>query len=206
MYKMSSHLELRNANKKKKPTFTQQDNHKKPKLADKWRRPKGSDSKMRVGLRGYKRSPEIGWGSPKDVRGLSRDGYTQNIINTANEIEGLDPKVDGAIIASNVGKKKKIELVKILVEKKINILNLKNPQDYLKSVEKDLSDKKAVKDKKEKEKSDKQKAKEKKAKEKEAEDKKAEKESLADKVSAEEKAEDHKKEETKKKEDIITKG
>ena len=45
-------LELRKDIKKKKPTFLRQDGHKKKRLGNKWRRPTGTDNKVRLGLRG----------------------------------------------------------------------------------------------------------------------------------------------------------
>ena len=62
--KIKELLDKRKALKKKKPVFTRQDAHKKKKVGWKWRKPKGSDSKMRVGKKGYKRSVRPGWGSP----------------------------------------------------------------------------------------------------------------------------------------------
>lgn len=203
---MKSQLELRKEIKNRKPTFSKQDSHKKARLSKSWRRPKGIQSKMRLGIKGYARCPEIGWGSPKSVKGLSPEGLVEVKVESMKDIEGIDAKTQGAVIGGTVGKLKKIQLVKALSEKKITILNVKNPADFLKSVEEEAKEKKASKAAKEKAKEAKQKDKEKKAKEKEAEDKKAESkdgEDLADKV---EKAEVKKKQEKAEKDKVITKG
>lgn len=189
---MKDLLKIRNEKKSKKPIFTRQDNHKKPKLGNVWRRPKGLQSKMRLKKRGYKRSPEIGWGSPNLVKHLSKNGYKQNMIKTAKDIIALNPKTDGAIIGSTVGTKKRIELIKSLNEKKITILNIKDSAAYIAKVEKLSLDKKAEKLKLEKEK-------EKKGKEKVAKPK-AEAEDLADLAD-----EDKKKKEKAEKDKVLTK-
>ena len=69
-----NHLALRAQMKGKKPEFIRQDAHKKPGLGWKWRRPKGITSKMRLHLKGYRRIVKKGYRSPKDVRGLTKDG------------------------------------------------------------------------------------------------------------------------------------
>ena len=80
------YLSLRKVIKKKKPKYSRQDSHKKAKLGDKWRKPKGIQSKMRLHKRGYKRSPEVGFGSPKSVRGLSPEGFEIIHVNSLSDI------------------------------------------------------------------------------------------------------------------------
>ncbi|MFP4423708.1 MAG: 50S ribosomal protein L32e [Candidatus Woesearchaeota archaeon] len=190
-------LELRKQIKLKKPEFTRQDNHKKPKLGDKWRKPKGLQSKMRLHKRGYKRSPECGWGSPRDCKGLSPEGYKQVIISSLADIESLK-EGDGAIISAKVGTRKKIELVKKIQEKKFPILNLKDPKAFLDSVDKEMKKKQQEKKAKEKRRKEAEKKAEEKA-EKKAEEKEEEKEDLADKLD------EHKKKEKEEKDKVITK-
>ena len=63
-----------------------------------------------IGKKGYKRSPEVGWGSPSQVKGLSKDGKVLRDIATPAEVETLDAKKDIAVISGSVGKRKKIEI------------------------------------------------------------------------------------------------
>ncbi|MGM5488231.1 MAG: eL32 family ribosomal protein [Nanobdellota archaeon] len=191
-------LELRKQIKSKKPVFTRQDNHKKPKLGDKWRKPKGLQSKMRLHRRGYKRSPEAGWGSPRDCKGLSPEGYRQVRVTSAADIDTLT-EGDGAIISATVGTRKKVELVKTLHEKKIPILNIN--ESFLESVEKRMKDKHKAKKKQEEKKAKKieEQAKAEEKQEEEKEEKQEETEDLADKL------EDHKKQEKQEKDKVITK-
>ena len=53
--------------KKKKPKFIRQDAHKKGRLAKKWRKPKGLQSKMRLCKKGYRKRISKGYKSPKEV-------------------------------------------------------------------------------------------------------------------------------------------
>ena len=198
-------LELRKSIKKKKPDFTRQDNHKKPKLGDRWRKPKGLQSKMRLHLRGYKRSPEVGWGSPKEVKGLTSEGLRPVHIMSLKDISSLKKETDAVIIASNIGKRKRLSLVQALLEKKIAIINIKDPSKYIEGIEKDLKQKKQAKQAKTKEKAEKKKEKEAKEKKaaKEAKEKepKGSQEGLADKIDQD----DRKKQEKQEKDKIITK-
>ena len=60
LLKMNELVTLRNIMKKKKPDFFKQSSHKKKRLAKKWRKPRGSDSKIKVGKKGYPRKIKIG--------------------------------------------------------------------------------------------------------------------------------------------------
>ena len=101
-------LELRKAQKSRKPHFLRQDYHKKKRLALVWRRPKGVDSKLRKHMHGHGFLPAVGYRSPAAVRGMHKSGLIPIIINNVSELSKADPKINGVIIASAVGKKKKI--------------------------------------------------------------------------------------------------
>ncbi|MFH1054383.1 MAG: 50S ribosomal protein L32e [Candidatus Woesearchaeota archaeon] len=195
-------IQLRKRIKDKKPKFTRQDNHKKPKLGDKWRRPKGIDSKMRLRLKGYKKSPSKGYKSPKAVKGLSKEGLKKILVYTIKDIDPINNEEEGIIISKGVGNKKRIEIIKRANEKKINVLNIKKPLEYVKNVEDNLKDKKESKKKEKDKKEEKEKEKEKKAKEKEKKDKAESKDKgtdeLADKIKEEERKRNEKKELDKK--------
>ncbi|MFH0859612.1 MAG: eL32 family ribosomal protein [Candidatus Altiarchaeota archaeon] len=106
---------------KKKPRFLRQEYHKLPRLEDKWRAPKGIDSKQIEGKRGKGKLPSIGYKKPSTVSGLVM-GYRPVLVkNTAN----LSDVSSGAavIISSSVGRKKRNEIIKTANERKIIILN-----------------------------------------------------------------------------------
>jgi len=186
---MKELLKLRREIKKRKPSFIRQDAHKKPKLKEKWRKPKGTDSKMRLNLKGYRKSPSKGWRSPKQVRNLDPSGLKPIRISTEQELAKIDKESQGIIIAKTTGLKKRLAIIKKAIEQKIQILNIKNPEEFAKSKQAEREKKKQERQKKEEQKSKKQKAKEKKSEEK--------KEDLTEKLTEEDKKEEEKKEKEK---------
>jgi large subunit ribosomal protein L32e len=174
-------LQKRRLLKKKKPEFIRQDAHKKKKLCWKWRKPKGSDSKMRVSRKGYKRSVRAGWGSPAVVSGLDRSGLEIVRVMRTADLQGVDPQKDIIVIGSGVGTKKAMEIVEQAISKNIQIQNYKDPQKFLNE----------IKEKFEKKKQEKKKLKEEREKKKEAAKKEAEKKKA--KEEAEKKKEEEKK-------------
>lgn len=116
---------------KKKPNFRRQDAHKKIRLASNWRKPNGSDSKMRVGFRGYLRIVKVGYGSTATTRGLNRNNMRDVIINNVSELGTLDPKKDSVIIASTVGSKKKLTIAEEAQKLKLMISNVKDVSKFI---------------------------------------------------------------------------
>ena len=144
-------LEIRKDLKSKKPNFVRQDAHKKPKLGNKWRKPKGIQSKMRLHRRGYRRSVSKGWKSPKEVRGLDKGGFMPIIVHTITQLNNIDKETQSIIISSNIGQRKKIDLVKEALKLNLIITNF-DASEYLKKVEEELKKKKQVKEEKDKKK------------------------------------------------------
>ena len=133
-------LEIRAISKKKKPHFLKQDAHKIRTLSDNWRKPRGMHSKTRMKLRGYRSCPSVGWSSPKEVRGLTPEGYEVVLVANVGELEN---RKDTITIAGNVGVRKKVEILKKAKEKGIKVLNVKNVDKYIKDVEDMIAKKKA---------------------------------------------------------------
>lgn len=80
-------------------------------LEDAWRYPRGHHNKIKSGEKGLK--PKIGYKKSEKEKALR--------IGSIKEIEEQKPKE--IIIASAVGKKKRMELEKYCKDKKIEILN-----------------------------------------------------------------------------------
>jgi len=127
-------LAYRKHMKARKPDFIRQDEHKRPALGKKWRRPKGIQSKMRKNKRGYRASVTTGYSSPRLVRGLHPSGLRAIVIHTLNELNALDPKTQGAMLG-HVGLKRKMELLRHAREKNIPVLNVKDVAGFIKKVE-----------------------------------------------------------------------
>ncbi|MBC8435273.1 50S ribosomal protein L32e [archaeon] len=119
-------VETKTTTKRKKPKFYRSSWNKMHKLGKKvkakrkWRASKGRDSKVRLRERGYSRRPAIGWGADKTNAGKV-NGYVAVRVETEKDFEKIE-KGQAAIIAS-VGKKKRMELIKIAETKKIVVLN-----------------------------------------------------------------------------------
>ena len=132
---------LRNKLKKRLPSFIRQDAHKRKRLGLKWRRPRGIHSKMREQQKGRRASPRIGFGADREVRGLTREGFVPIVIHTPEQVDLLSQPF---IIAATVGMKKRVVIVKKALEKKLRILNVKDPQTFLTQVEQVLKSRKQV--------------------------------------------------------------
>jgi len=173
----------------KKPKFIRQDAHKKSKLGQKWRRPRGLHSKMRLSKKGYNKSVSIGYGSPKSTRGFDKSGLKLIIIKSLKDIEKIDAKKECIAVAKTTGLRKKVEILKQSVKKGIKVVNIKDVNKFLKDVEEKIK-----KGKEEKENLKKK---------KESKEKEAKKKTIEEKV---EKTDEEKKEEEKKeKNKLLTK-
>ncbi len=203
---MKELLEHRKRVKAKKPDFLRQDAHKLSKLGTGWKKPKGIDSKMRLKLKGYRRSVTKGWKSPSKIRGMTSEGLLPVRISNLDDLKPLDAKKHIIIISSKVGHKKKIDIVKKAKALSFKFHNLADPDGFLKKVEEKIAAKKKEKEAalKEKEKKDLEKKKAAEKKEQEEKKKQEEKkvqEKAAPVESAEKKVEEDK--EKKKEQDKI---
>ena len=186
-------LKSREITKKKKTNFIRQDYKKIIRLEKEWRRPKGIHSKIRLAKGGHIRRIEVGYKSPKLVRGLHRSGLKIRLVNSFKDIKDIDKNKEGIIISRTVGLKKRIELIKKIIENGIIILNTKDPKEYLRKIEDSLRKKKEEREKSKQ-------VKEKKGKEKKVKEKEEKKEELAEKIEKEEKDK-----EKKEKDKLLTK-
>ena len=150
-------LEVRNNMKERKPDFIRQDNPKRMKVNDKWRKPKGIHSKIRHKFKGRRKMPSPGYKSPREVKGLHFSGLKIVNILSINDIIKIRKESEGAVIAKSVGMKKKLEILKKARELNVNILNLnvngqiKKIEDFINSKRKKITTevKKEVKEEKE---------------------------------------------------------
>ena len=181
-------LEVRSLIKSKKPDFIRQKCGTVKRVSGGWRKPKGLHSKMRSCFKGHRRMVSPGWRSPAEARGLHRSGLQPIIVNSEKDMADIKKETQGAIIAKQVGLKKKIILAQKAKKMGIRILNIKDVDGFLKTAEEKIRLRKESKKKGIDEKS---------MKAKEAEKKAKEKTELTEKVSEEEKKEQEKKEKDK---------
>lgn len=98
-----------------------------------WRSPKGRHNKMREKRKNYPAIVSIGYRTNNQDRGKIKGEYPE-IVRNLKDLE----KINGNKIAimGNIGKKKKIEIVKKAKELKVNFINL-NVKKFLKKTEKE---------------------------------------------------------------------
>lgn len=116
-------LELRRKIKRKKPEFLRQNWFRHPRLGKKWRSPRGIQSKLRRHIKGKGFLPKPGYGSPAAVRGLHPSGLKEVLVYNPDELKKIDNKTDCIRIASEVGRKKRREIIEKAEKLKIKVLN-----------------------------------------------------------------------------------
>ncbi len=120
--------------KLKKITFKRYDSHKVKSLKESWRKPKRRSTRARLELKGKIRLVKIGYRSPKELRNKTIDGKEIIYVNSLSQLNLLDPKKH-ALIVAKLGKKKKIALLKKIIETGFEVLNY-DPNEKLKELEK----------------------------------------------------------------------
>jgi large subunit ribosomal protein L32e len=117
-------MAIRKGIKKKTPKFLRQEwFRKKHRLGKKWRKPRGIHSKLREHEVARGALPRPGYGSPSAVRGLNRQGCREVLVKNMKDMERLNHKEEVAIIASGVGRKKRLELLEFAVKNNIKVGN-----------------------------------------------------------------------------------
>ncbi len=112
----------------KKPYFKRQESWRYKRLKTGWRSPRGIDSKMRKKVKGWPKSPGIGYRSPKELKGLHPSGYEEILVHNPGEIDKVDPKRQAVRIAHTVGSRKRVEISHRAEEKGVRILNPKREE------------------------------------------------------------------------------
>jgi large subunit ribosomal protein L32e len=194
-------LEVRKTIKGKKPDFKQQNFGRKKRISDRWKRPRGIQSKMRHKFKGYPIMVSKGWRSPVAVRGLNNKGYETVLVHKASDLDHVE-KHHAIIVAATVGNKKRMEIIEKAEKLNIPIANIK-----VDKFKEKIAKIKAGKDKEKVEKSEKKKKtiedSLKKAEKKEKDKKKSESSTETEEKTEEQKVEEQKAEEKREKDDIL---
>jgi len=116
-------LELRAAKSSSRPRFRRQEWFRYRRLGEKWRAPKGGQSKLRRHF-GYRWNvPSVGYRGPRKVRGLHSSGFQEVLVHTPREVEGVDPERQAVRIGRGVGTRKRELIEKACEERGIRVLN-----------------------------------------------------------------------------------
>ena len=117
-------IEQRQEIAESRPDFIRPESWRYKRLESTWRKPKGVDNHQRKQKsRGRPGLVKVGYGGPKNARGLHPSGYTDNLVHNVSDLEKLDPKTDGVRIGHSVGTKKRKEIIVKAIEKKLKVFN-----------------------------------------------------------------------------------
>ena len=117
-------IEKREEIKGHNPKFLRPESWRLKRLQTTWRKPKGIDHHQRKQKsRGRPGLVKVGYGGPKESRGLHPSGYTDNLVHTITDLEKLNPKTDGIRFAHGVGTRKRKEIIVKAIESKFKIFN-----------------------------------------------------------------------------------
>jgi large subunit ribosomal protein L32e len=106
-----------------KPQFNRQDHHMKKRVDPSWRRPRGTLSKQRRGIKGKGDTVEAGFRSPTAARGLHPSGFEEVYVHNVDDLEGVDGASQAVRIASKVGGRKRERIEEVAEEEDIRVLN-----------------------------------------------------------------------------------
>jgi len=116
-------VKLRKRVKANKPKFQGQEVWRYKRIRDRWRRPRGVDSKMRQNVKGWPKTVNVGYSGPKNAKFLHPSGYKEVLVHNLSEIKELDTETQAIRIAHAVGGKKRMEILNKAKEKGLHILN-----------------------------------------------------------------------------------
>jgi large subunit ribosomal protein L32e len=106
-----------------KPQFNRQDYHKKKRVPTSWRKPRGTLSKQRVGIKGKGDTVQAGFRSPEAVRGLHPSGFEEVRVHNVDDLEDVDGDTQAVRIASKVGGRKRERIEDECEDRNIRVLN-----------------------------------------------------------------------------------
>ena len=129
-------LARRQSEKQANPEFVRPESWRYVRLHTGWRKPKGIDHHQRKQKsRGRPGLVKVGYGGPKDAKGLHPSGFTDNLVHNLNDLEGLDPKKDGIRLGHGVGTRKRKDVVMTAIERKFKVFNARVSSDDKESEE-----------------------------------------------------------------------
>jgi len=105
------------------PAFNRQDHHKKGRVPTSWRRPRGTHSKQRQGIKGKGATVEAGYRTPEVVRGLHPSGFEEVSVHNVDDLDGVDGDTQAVRIASGVGARKREHIEEVAEDEGIRVLN-----------------------------------------------------------------------------------
>ncbi|WGI17218.1 50S ribosomal protein L32e [Methanonatronarchaeum sp. AMET-Sl] len=102
--------------------FRRQESQKRKRVKNKWRRPKGIQSKQRKEIKGKPPLPKVGRKKPEEERGIHPSGYREVLVHNTADLEKINEN-EAARIGGSVGNRKREAIQQKAREKDIKILN-----------------------------------------------------------------------------------
>jgi large subunit ribosomal protein L32e len=115
-------LSIRKSLKARKPAFRRQESWRYKRVHPSWRRPKGIDSKMRLKLGGRPKSVEVGYRSPKEVRGLNGTGHPEKLVSNVSELNEVNAG-EVVRVSGTVGQRKRIAILEKARSLNLHVVN-----------------------------------------------------------------------------------
>ena len=104
-------------------TFLRQTVHGYKRLGNKWRAPRGSQSKMRKEKAGKRDLPKVGRGTALAWRGMHPSGRFEFFVRNLHDLGRVNEKTQAIRISAAIGAKAKEEIVKRAKELGLAVLN-----------------------------------------------------------------------------------
>ena len=118
--RLGDQLALRETLKGKKPDFVRYESWRYKRVKPSWRKPKGVDNKIK--WKGWPKSVDVGYRSPKGVRGLHPSGFEEVIVHNVQDLDAIT-SVQAVRISHTVGRRKRVDIVERAEDRKIVVLN-----------------------------------------------------------------------------------
>ena len=105
------------------PAFDRQNHHMKKRVSTSWRRPTGTLSKQRRGVKGKGATVEAGYRTAKPVRGRHPSGFEEVRVENTDDLAGVDGDTEAVRIGSSVGGRKRERIEEQAADDGIRVLN-----------------------------------------------------------------------------------
>lgn len=97
--------------KRNTPRFVRQESWRLIRVKERWRRPRGKNSKMRLGMRGWPKTVKIGYKRSRKGRGLHPSGLEEIIVRRPADLEKVNAKTQIVKISHTVGERNRIAIM-----------------------------------------------------------------------------------------------
>ena len=129
--KLSRALKIREKISRRRPDFIRQEANRFPRLGEKWRSCTGIRSKMRLKKKGRAAIVESGYRGPVLARGLHPSGKREILVHNVEDLSKINPSTDVIRIASNVRKRKRLEIIEKSKALGVAVVNIRPSEKVL---------------------------------------------------------------------------